>query len=96
MVPSGPPKAITCEDSFKSCTSFDAVATVVCPCSGYCCQSLLVGLCLAYMYAHIAYACVRILTSSYVTTVKPVGSNVSTPLFCGLLLCGSEPKLHEA
>lgn len=31
VVASGAPKAITCEDSFKSCSSFDAVATVVRP-----------------------------------------------------------------
>lgn len=33
MTPSGPPKAITCEDSFKSCTTHDAAATVVRPCT---------------------------------------------------------------
>ena len=29
VVASGPPKSITCEDSFKSCTTRDSVATVV-------------------------------------------------------------------
>eukprot|EP00892_Ulva_mutabilis_P005511 jgi/Ulvmu1/3331/UM155_0014.1 len=29
VTPSGPPKAITCEDSFKSCTSLDSAATVI-------------------------------------------------------------------
>lgn len=30
VLPSGPPKSITCEDSFKSCTTMAGVATVVC------------------------------------------------------------------